>query len=345
MYDYVRPLLFALDAETAHRLTLYALGVAHRSNLGRFVAQPPADLPVEAFGIRFPNPVGLAAGLDKNAAHLDELGALGFGFVEVGTVTPRPQPGNPKPRMFRLPAHEAIINRLGFNNEGVDALVRNVAASSYRGVLGINIGKNKDTPNERAVDDYLFCLERVYAQASYVTVNISSPNTQGLRDLQEEETLRRFIETLREAQERLGSQAGARKPMLLKIAPDLSEAELDGIADVLRSSGIDGLICTNTTIDHAAVAADPQGSEVGGLSGKPLFARSTEVLRGMRARLGRATPIIGVGGILEGSDAAEKLDAGADLVQIYSGMIYRGPHLIGECVEEIRRQRGAARGG
>ena len=345
MYDYVRPLLFALDAETAHRLTLYALGVAHRSNLGRFVATPPADFPADAFGIRFPNPIGLAAGLDKNAAHLDELGALGFGFIEVGTVTPRPQPGNPKPRMFRLPAHEAIINRLGFNNEGVDALVRNVEASSYRGVLGINIGKNKDTSNERAVDDYLFCLERVYRHASYVTVNVSSPNTQGLRDLQEEATLRRFIETLREAQERLGSQAGARKPMLLKIAPDLAEAELDGIAQVLRSTGIDGLICTNTTVDHAAVAGDPRGQEAGGLSGKPLFARSTEVLRGMRARLGASMPIIGVGGILEGSDAAEKLDAGANLVQVYSGLIYRGPQLIGECVGEIRRQRGAAHGG
>jgi dihydroorotate dehydrogenase len=302
-------------------------------------------LPATVFGVRFPNPVGLAAGLDKNAAHIDELGALGFGFIEVGTVTPRPQPGNPKPRMFRLPQHEAIINRLGFNNEGVDALVRNVESSSYRGVLGINIGKNKDTPNERAVDDYLFCLERVYRLASYVTVNISSPNTQGLRDLQEEATLRRFIGTLREAQERLGSQAGTRKPMLLKIAPDLSEVELDGVAEVLRGSGIDGVICTNTTIDHAAVASDPHGQEVGGLSGKPLFARSTEVLRGMRARLGAATPIVGVGGILDGSDAAEKLDAGANLVQIYSGLIYRGPHLIGECVEEIRRQRGAPHGG
>ena len=345
MYDYVRPLLFALDAETAHRLTLYALGVAHRSNLGRFVATPPVDLPVDAFGIRFPNPVGLAAGLDKNAAHLDELGALGFGFVEVGTVTPRPQPGNPKPRMFRLPAHEAIINRLGFNNEGVDALVRNVEASGYRGVLGINIGKNKDTPNERAVDDYLFCLERVYRHASYVTVNISSPNTQGLRDLQEEATLRRFIETLREAQERLGSQAGARKPMLLKIAPDLSEAELDGIDEVLRTSGSDGLICTNTTIDRTAVAGDPHGHEAGGLSGKPLFARSTDVLRGMRRRLGDRLPIIGVGGILDGSDAAEKLDAGATLVQVYSGLIYRGPRLVAECVDEIRRQRGVAHAG
>jgi dihydroorotate dehydrogenase len=345
MYDQIRPLLFALDAEAAHRLTLYALGVAHRSNLGRFVAKPPEDLPVAAVGISFPNPVGLAAGLDKNAAHIDELGALGFGFVEVGTVTPRPQPGNPKPRMFRLRDHEAIINRLGFNNEGVDALVRNVEASSYRGVLGINIGKNKDTPNERAVDDYLFCLERVYRHASYVTVNISSPNTQGLRDLQEEATLRRFIETLREAQERLGSQAGARKPMLLKIAPDLGEAELDGMADVLRAAGIDGVICTNTTIDRSAVASDPQGQEAGGLSGKPLFARSTEVLRGMRARLGPDMPIIGVGGILDGSDAVDKLDAGANLVQVYSGLVYRGPRLVAECVDEIRRQRGAGHAG
>jgi dihydroorotate dehydrogenase len=345
MYDLLRPLLFALDAETAHRLTLYALGVAHRSNLGRFVAAPPEDLPVTAFGIRFPHPVGLAAGLDKNAAHIDELGALGFGFIEVGTVTPRPQPGNPKPRMFRLPQHEAIINRLGFNNEGVDALVRNVEAASYRGVLGINIGKNKDTPNERAVDDYLFCLERVYRHASYVTVNISSPNTQGLRDLQEEATLRRFIETLREVQERLGSQAGARKPMLLKIAPDLGETELDGIADVLRATGIDGVICTNTTIDRSAVAGDPHGQEAGGLSGKPLFARSTGVLRGMRARLGPDVPIVGVGGILDGSDAVEKLDAGANLVQVYSGLIYRGPALVGECVNEIRRQHGASDAG
>ncbi|MCX7512294.1 quinone-dependent dihydroorotate dehydrogenase [Frateuria sp. STR12] len=341
MYDRLRPLLFALDAEAAHRLTLYALGVAHRSHLGRFVATPPQDLPVTAFGIRFPNPVGLAAGLDKNAAHIDELGALGFGYIEVGTVTPRPQPGNPRPRMFRLRDHEAIINRLGFNNEGVDALVRNVEASSYRGVLGINIGKNKDTPNERAVDDYLFCLERVYRHASYVTVNISSPNTQGLRDLQQEATLRRFIDTLREAQERLGCQAGARKPMLLKIAPDLAEAELDGIAEVLRSTGIDGVICTNTTIDHRAVTSDPHGHEAGGLSGKPLFARSTEVLRGMRARLGPQVPIIGVGGILDGSDAMEKLGAGADLLQLYSGLIYRGPALVAECVNEIRRQHGA----
>lgn len=339
MYNLIRPLLFALDAEAAHRATLYGLDVAYRSNFIHMVAKPPAELLTTAFGIRFPNPVGLAAGLDKNADHLDALGALGFGFVEVGTTTPRPQPGNDKPRMFRLPKHEAVINRLGFNNDGVDALVRNVRKSSYRGVLGINIGKNKDTPNEKAVDDYLFCLERVYALASYITVNISSPNTQGLRDLQEEATLRRFIETLREAQERLGSQSGTRKPMLLKIAPDLSDAELDAIAEVLLAAKVDGVICTNTTIDHSAVADDPLGNETGGLSGKPLFARSTAVLRGMRKRVGNQLDIIGVGGVLDGSDAAEKIDAGASLVQIYSGMVYRGPTLIAECVDEIRRQR------
>ena len=345
MYSLIRPLLFALDAETAHRFTLYGLDVAHRSNFLHVVAKPPAELPVTVFGIDFPNPVGLAAGLDKNADHLDALGALGFGFVEVGTTTPRPQPGNDKPRMFRLPRHEAVINRLGFNNAGVDALVRNVQSSSYRGVLGINIGKNKDTPNDRAVEDYLFCLERVYTHASYVTVNISSPNTQGLRDLQEEATLRRFIDTLREAQERLGSQAGKRKPMLLKIAPDLAEAELDGIAEVLLATGIDGLICTNTTIERGAVESDPHGRETGGLSGRPLYARSTEVLRGMRRRLGERVPIVGVGGILEGDNAAGKIAAGASLVQLYSGMVYRGPELIAECVDEIRRQSEDAHAG
>jgi dihydroorotate dehydrogenase len=342
MYDILRPLLFKLDAETAHRATLYALGVAQRSNFAHWIAKPPADLPTKVFGITFPNPVGLAAGLDKNAEHLDALDALGFGFIEVGTVTPKPQSGNDRPRLFRLPRHEAIINRMGFNNAGVDALVRNVQQSSYHGVLGINIGKNKDTPNEKAVSDYLLCLTRVYEHASYVTVNISSPNTQGLRDLQEEATLRRFISVLREAQERLGSQHGRRKPMLLKIAPDLGEAELDAIAEVLLHTGIDGVICSNTTIDHAAVADDPHGNEVGGLSGKPLFDRSTAVLAGMRRRLQGRVPLIGVGGILDGSDAAEKLEMGASLVQLYSGLIYRGPPLVAECVNEIRRQREAA---
>ena len=339
MYDWLRPLLFKLDAETAHGLTLYGLDVAHRSELSRFVATTAPDVPTEVFGLKFPNPVGLAAGLDKNAAHLDALGALGFGFIEVGTVTPRPQTGNDRPRLFRLPRHEAIINRMGFNNEGVDALVRNVASSNYRGVLGINIGKNKDTPNETAVDDYLFCLERVYAYASYITVNISSPNTKGLRDLQEEATLRRFIETLREAQERLGSQQGGRKPMLLKIAPDLSETELDSMAEVLLAARVDGVICTNTTIDHGAVADDALGGETGGLSGRPLLAKSTQIVQGMRRRLGDRIAIIGVGGILDGGDAVEKINAGAQLVQLYSGLIYRGPALIAECVNEIRRQQ------
>jgi dihydroorotate dehydrogenase len=342
MYDALRPLLFKLDPEVAHGLTMYGLGVAQRSGFAHWLAKPPLDLPTTAFGVRFPNPVGLAAGLDKNAEHLDALAALGFGFIEVGTVTPLPQPGNARPRMFRLAQHEAIINRLGFNNGGVEALVRNVKKAAYRGVLGINIGKNKDTPNERAVDDYLICLRRVYEHASYITVNISSPNTQGLRDLQEEATLRRFISTLRDAQEQLGSQQDARKPMLLKIAPDLVEAELDAIADVLLETGIDGVICSNTTIDHASVADDPQGDEAGGLSGKPLFARATAVLSGMKQRVGNRIGLIGVGGILDGSDAAEKMDAGASLVQVYSGLIYRGPQLVNECVDEIRRQRNEA---
>lgn len=341
MYALARPLLFCLDAERAHDLALAAMETAYRSGLHSLLAAKPKPLKVEAFGLSFDNPVGLAAGLDKNGAHIDALAALGFGFIEVGTATPRAQPGNPKPRMFRLPEHAAVINRLGFNNGGVDALVRNVERANYAGVLGINIGKNKDTPNERAIDDYLHGLERVYARASYITVNISSPNTQGLRDLQEEETLRRFVGTLREAQERLAAQHGRRKPMLLKIAPDLTEAELDGIADVLLAARIDGLICTNTTIDRAAIEGHRLAGEAGGLSGRPAFAQSTAVLRGMRRRLGTNVPLIGVGGILDGGDAAEKIDAGASLVQIYTGMIYRGPRLIAECVEAIRAKSAA----
>jgi dihydroorotate dehydrogenase len=340
MYGALRPLLFALEAEAAHGLTLYALDVAQRSNLLRFVAHPPPeDLPVRAFGIDFPNPVGLAAGLDKNGEHLDALGALGFGFIEVGTVTPRPQPGNPKPRLFRLPRREAIINRMGFNNDGVDALVRNVEGARWRGVLGINIGRNKDTPNERAADDYLACLGRVYPLASYVTVNVSSPNTPGLRDLQEGDSLQRLIAVLVESREQLATRHGARKPILLKIAPDLDDAGMDGVAAAVAGSGIDGLICTNTTIDRAGVAGELHADEAGGLSGKPLFEPSTDVLRGMARRLGANMPLVGVGGISSGSDAADKLAAGATLVQIYSGLVFRGPWLLTECVEEIRRQR------
>ena len=336
MYALARSLLFCLDAERAHDLSLKAIETAYRTGLNPLVASKPRTLPTRAFGIDFANPVGLAAGLDKNAAHVDALASLGFGFIEVGTTTPRAQPGNPKPRMFRLPEYEAVINRLGFNNGGVDALVANAERARYDGVLGINIGKNKDTPNERALDDYLFCLERVYARASYVTVNISSPNTQGLRDLQEEETLRRFIGGICEAGERHAARHGRRKPILLKIAPDLGDSELDAIAEVLRNSAIDGLICTNTTIDRDAVAGHRHAGEAGGLSGKPVFAKSTAVLRGMAGRLDGRMPLVGVGGIVSGADAAAKIEAGASLVQFYTGMVYRGPGLIGESVEAIR---------
>lgn len=339
MYALARPLLFRLDAERAHDLGLLGIESAYRTGLNALLATRPAPLPTRAFGLEFANPVGLAAGLDKNGAHVDALAALGFGFVEVGTVTPRPQPGNPKPRMFRLPEHQAVINRMGFNNDGVDALVRNVERARYDGVLGINIGKNKDTPNARAADDYLACLERVYARASYVTVNISSPNTQGLRDLQGEEALKRLVGTLRDAQERLTVQHGRYRPLLLKIAPDLTEAEQDGIAEALLQVGVDGLICTNTTIDRDAVADHPHAQESGGLSGRPVFAKSTAVLRGMAQRLGDRIPLVGVGGILGGDDAAAKIRAGAALVQCYTGLVFRGPALIGECVEAIRTLR------
>ncbi|HET6546564.1 MAG TPA: quinone-dependent dihydroorotate dehydrogenase [Rhodanobacteraceae bacterium] len=342
MYALVRPFLFCLDAERAHDLALTAIEAAYRTGLNPLLASKPAPLPVTAFGIEFPNPVGLAAGLDKNAAHVDALAALGFGFIEVGTTTPKPQPGNPRPRMFRLPEHTAVINRLGFNNLGVDALLRNLERSRFAGVLGINIGKNKDTPNRQAAEDYLYCLERVHERASYVTVNLSSPNTEGLRDLQHGETLRRLLGTLRDAQERLASRQGKRTPMLLKIAPDLSDAELDAIADMSREVRIDGLICTNTTIERPAVTGR-HADETGGLSGGPLFGPSTAVLRAVARRVGGTIPLIGVGGIVSGADAATKIDAGASLVQFYTGMIYRGPALVGESVEAIRA--GAATGG
>jgi len=336
LYSLARPFLFCLDAERAHDVALTSIEAAYRAGLNPLLAARPAPLPTRVFGIDFPNPVGLAAGLDKNGAHVDALASLGFGFIEIGTTTPRAQAGNPKPRMFRLPEHQAVINRLGFNNGGVDALVRNVERARFSGVLGINIGKNKDTPNERAVDDYLHCLERVYARASYVTVNISSPNTQGLRDLQEEETLRRFIGTLRERQEQLAAQHGARKPMLLKIAPDLAEPELDAIASVLLAAEVDGLVCTNTTIARVMVAGARHADEAGGLSGAPLLTQANKVLAGMLRRLGGRIPLVGVGGIVDGRGAASKIDAGASLVQFYTGLVFRGPGLIAESVEAIR---------
>ncbi len=342
MYTLGRPLLFAFNAERAHGLGLASLEAAHRCGLSPLLATPPKPLPTKAFGLTFPNPVGLAAGLDKNGAHIDALLALGFGFVEVGTVTPLPQPGNPKPRMFRLPQQQAIINRLGFNNQGVDALVRNVERAQRRnGVLGINIGKNKDTPNEDAVADYLVCLRRVYALADYVTVNISSPNTAGLRELQEEQALRKLVGALRDEQEKLAGKHGKRVPLLVKIAPDLSENDIDAAARVLGDLGMDGVIATNTTISREGVEDARRAGEAGGLSGAPLMSQSTTVLRMLRTRLPDSIPLIGVGGILHGADAATKQAAGAVLVQTYTGLIYRGPALIGECVDALRRRKEA----
>lgn len=346
MYSLARPFLFSLDAERAHGLGLKALDAAYRVGSTPLLAPRIAPLPTTAFGLTFPNPVGLAAGLDKNGAHIDALFALGFGSVEIGTITPRPQAGNPTPRLFRLPAHNAIINRMGFNNDGVDALVRNVErARDRRGLLGINIGKNKDTPNEQALQDYLACLDKVYPLADYITVNISSPNTAGLRELQEETALRQLIGGLRERQEQLAGQHGRRVPMLVKVAPDLNERDIDAAARVLGELQVDGVIATNTTIDRTRVADDPRAGEAGGLSGAPLMEQSTVVLRRLRARLPETMPLVGVGGILSGADAVAKMAAGASLVQLYSGLIFRGPALVADCVEAIRRRREAPSGG
>ncbi|QDH70467.1 quinone-dependent dihydroorotate dehydrogenase [Marilutibacter alkalisoli] len=347
MYALARPFLFRLDAERAHGMTLRSLERAYRMGLTPLFAPHSAPLHTRAFGLTFPNPVGLAAGLDKNGEHIDALFALGFGFVEIGTVTPKAQEGNPRPRMFRLPEHKAVINRLGFNNQGVDALVRNVEKARHRdrGILGINIGKNKTTPNEIAEGDYMYCLSRVYPLADYVTVNISSPNTAGLRELQEEQQLRRLISILREEQERLGAKHGRRVPMLVKIAPDLSDADIDACARVLTELEVDGVIATNTTLARTAIEGHPLAGEAGGLSGRPLMGQATTVLRMMRTRLPESIPLIGVGGILSGADAVTKTAAGATLVQCYSGLVYRGPTLVHECVEAMRRRKEAPSSG
>ncbi len=334
LYPLIRPALFSLDPEDAHRLTLAGLDAAHRLGLLGLLPRA-AGRPAHVMGIDFPNPVGLAAGLDKDGAHIDALAALGFGFIEIGTVTPRPQSGNPQPRLFRLPKAEAIINRMGFNNLGVDNLVKNVEASRFKGVLGINIGKNKDTPNERAVDDYLACLDKVYAHATYVTVNISSPNTQGLRELQKDDALDALLSALKHRQSDLAQQHGRYVPIALKIAPDLDDAQIAAIAALLMMHRIDAVIATNTTLARDLVAGLPNADEAGGLSGAPVRAASTRVIRELARHLQAEVPIIGVGGILSGADAQEKLAAGAALVQLYSGLIYRGPELVRECVQAL----------
>lgn len=339
LYALARPLLFSLDAESAHHLTLSVLRRAAALGMTGFVSKPVAD-PRTVMGITFPNPVGLAAGLDKDGSHIDGLAALGFGFIEIGTVTPYAQPGNPKPRLFRLPAARAIINRMGFNNGGVDAFVANIQASRFyqsgQGVLGLNIGKNADKPIERAAADYLYCLEKVYPYASYVTINISSPNTRNLRQLQDVAELDALLSQIKEAQQRLADRHKRYVPLVLKIAPDIDSEQIKHIAAALLRHKLDGVIATNTTVTRDAVKGMPHAEEAGGLSGAPVGELSNQIVRGLKAELGDALPIIGVGGILSGDNARAKMQAGASLVQLYSGLIYCGPALVKECADALR---------
>jgi dihydroorotate dehydrogenase len=338
LYALARTALFRLDPEVAHDLALKSLSALGRRAdwLGAGASRGESR---RAMGLEFPNPVGLAAGLDKNGEYVDALAALGFGFIEVGTVTPRPQPGNPRPRLFRLEEHEALVNRLGFNNQGVERLLRNVERASFRGILGINIGKNFDTPIERAADDYLACLEAVYARASYVTVNISSPNTKNLRELQSGERLAELLAALMERRAALAKRHGAVRPLLVKVAPDLDDAQVEAIAELAVAHRVDGLIATNTTVSREGIEGHRLASEAGGLSGRPLMARATRVLGRFAAALDGRVPLIGVGGILDGADARAKMDAGASLVQVYTGFIYRGPALIAEARRAVRAKR------
>ena len=334
-YPLLRSLLFSLDAETAHHVGLMGMEAARRIGASRLMGATPPPRPCTVMGLDFPNPVGLAAGLDKNGAYIDALAALGFGFIEVGTVTPRPQPGNPKPRLFRIPPAQAIINRMGFNNEGVDQLIRNVEKARYRGILGINIGKNFDTPIERAAEDYLIGLRKVYPYASYVTVNISSPNTKNLRQLQQSSELEALLDALKNEQERLAGLHGRKVPLALKIAPDLETEQIVEIAELLLKYRIEGVIATNTTLSREGVEGLPHGEETGGLSGAPLRKKSTAVVKQLSLALRGKIPVIGVGGIMNGLDGKEKMLAGASLLQLYSGLIYRGPELIREICQEL----------
>ena len=335
MYSHIRDLLFKLDAETSHEFSLDLIGAAERLQLINLCLPTIAANPVEVMGITFPNPVGLAAGLDKNGDYFNALGAMGFGFVEIGTITPKPQAGNPKPRLFRIPEAQAIINRMGFNNKGVDHLVAQVKRRRFKGVLGINIGKNATTPVENAADDYVMCMQKTYAHADYITVNVSSPNTQGLRDLQFGDSLNRLLETIKNEQRKLQAEHGRYVPVAVKIAPDMDSDAVAQVAQSLLAQGIDGVIATNTTIGREGVEDYKTSVETGGLSGLPVRDKSTRVIRALYAELGEKLPIIGVGGITDGASAAEKIKAGAKLVQIYSGFIYRGPALIRESAEAI----------
>jgi dihydroorotate dehydrogenase len=347
LYGLARPFLFGLDPEQAHEATLDALARTQNTPLACLYSAPRVEDPVTLAGLRFANRVGLAAGLDKNARCIDAFSAMGFGFVEVGTVTPKPQPGNPKPRIFRLPQRDALINRLGFNNDGLDAFVANVQRAQFRQDaakrsttpmrLGLNIGKNAATPIERAVDDYLICLDGVYAHADYVTINISSPNTANLRLLQGDQALDALLGAVAEKREALAARQGRRVPLFVKIAPDLDATQVQVIAATLLRHGMDGVIATNTTLSRVAVAGLQHAEEAGGLSGAPVREASNRVIAQLRAALGREFPIIGVGGVLSAADAQSKIDAGADVVQIYTGLIYRGPALVHRVAQALRR--------
>ena len=352
LYGLARPFLFGFDPEHAHELTLDGLARTQNTPLACAYAAPRVDDPVTLAGLQFPNRVGLAAGLDKNARCIDAFAAMGFGFVEVGTVTPKAQPGNPKPRMFRLPQRDALINRLGFNNEGLDAFLANVQKARFRKnaggtgrkpmLLGLNIGKNATTPIERAVDDYLACLDGVYAHADYVTINISSPNTANLRTLQSDEALDALLGAMAERRQALAERGGRRVPLFVKIAPDLDEGQVAVIAATLQRHGMDGVIATNTTLARDAVAGLPHAGEAGGLSGAPVREASNRVIAQLRTALGAAFPIIGVGGVLSAADAKAKIEAGADVVQIYTGLIYRGPALVREAAQALLQQGRSA---
>ena len=346
-YALTRPFLFGLDPERAHDITLDAIATLQGTPMQCLWAQPRQGSPLKLAGLTFPNRIGLAAGLDKNGRCIDGFGAMGFGFIEVGTVTPKAQPGNPKPRMFRLPEADALINRMGFNNEGLDAFLRNVQrARSFRasgGILGLNIGKNAATPIERAADDYLIGLEGVFPHADYVTVNISSPNTKNLRELQGDAALDALLGTLQQRRLQLQKEQRRQVPMFLKIAPDLDEAQVGVIADTLQRHRIDGVIATNTTLERSAVLGLPHADETGGLSGAPVLEASNRVIRQLRSALGKRYPIIGVGGVMSTADALSKIEAGADLVQIYTGLIYKGPALVGEVAAGLKRPVGKPR--